>query len=84
MPLHFNRATVHFEADCTVDETIALVEFLRSHKAAKVHMNRCTYAHTFLIRALIAYRPQILSLPQDALLSKWLFPIAGQRQTATS
>lgn len=84
MPLLFTRSTVHFEEECTVEETVALVEFLRTHKSAKIVMRKCTYAHTFLIRALIAFHPKITSLPEDAILYKWLVPIAGANQNMRS
>ncbi len=84
MPLLFKHSTVHFEKECTVDETVALVEFLRTHKSAKVVMRDCTYAHTFLIRALTAFHPKIMSFPDDAILSQWLVPLFGLQPSLQS
>jgi hypothetical protein len=52
MPLVFTETQVRFEAVCTVEEALPLLEFLQSSDGLEVDLSACTYLHTALLQLL--------------------------------
>ena len=81
MPFKFaqNTAIGEFlataEGVCTVEEALPLLEFLQSHRTARIGLDSCTHLHTAILQVLLAVRPPIAALPQETFLARWLSPM---------
>jgi hypothetical protein len=72
MPLNFTRDTVTADGAAIVEDALTLLEFLQSHANAKVDLGACTHLHTAVLQVLLAARPEIVALPREAFLARWL------------
>ena len=74
MAFTFTKNTATADGTCTVEDALPLLEFLQSHRAAKVDLGSCTQLHTAVLQVLLAVRPKIAALPREAFLARWLAP----------
>jgi hypothetical protein len=72
MPFRFAKRTVVAEGSCTVEDALPLLEFLQSHRGVKVDLGPSAHLHTSVVQVLLAARPTIVALPQEAFLARWL------------
>ena len=77
MPFTFAKNAVTATGSCTVEDAMPLLEFLQTHPHAKVNLGPCGHLHTAILQVLLAARPQITRLPEDALLAGWLTQVLG-------
>lgn len=75
MAFTFTKNTATAEGACAVEDALPLLEFLQAHRAAKVDLGPCTQLHTAVLQVLLAVRPKIAALPQEAFLARWLAPM---------
>ena len=75
MPLRIDGEALHLEAECGVEEALALLEQLAVAQPPAVDLRACTHLHTALVQVLAACRPRVLTLPDDAFLARWLMPL---------
>jgi hypothetical protein len=78
MPLNFAENTGVVEGTSIVEDALTLVEFLQSHDDAKVDLGSCNHLHTAVLQVLLMARPEIVSLPREAFLARWLSPLLRQ------
>jgi hypothetical protein len=83
MPLDFVGETAVCDGDTVVEDALPLLEFLQSQGSAKVDLGSCTHLHTAVLQVLLAGRPEIIALPQEAFLARWLPAILGQPSTVS-
>jgi hypothetical protein len=72
MPFKFAKNTATAQESCTVEDALPLLEFLQSHRAARVDLAPCVRLHTAVLQVLLAAQPRITALPKDTLLARWL------------
>ncbi|MEI8397177.1 MAG: hypothetical protein WCF85_20830 [Rhodospirillaceae bacterium] len=72
MAILYEGDTARFLDVCTVDEALDLLEWLRGRSQPKIELEACTHLHTALFQVILATRPAINSLPEDAFLSRRL------------
>lgn len=77
MPIRFGKNSATMEGACTVEEALPLLEFLQEHRQAKVGMRGCTHVHSAVLQVLMALRPKIGTLPEEAFLRRWVAPLLG-------
>jgi len=77
MPFQFAKNMVTAEESCTVEDALPLLEFLQSHRGAKVDLGPCTHLHTAVLQVLLAAKPKITALPREAFLARWLSQTLG-------
>jgi hypothetical protein len=77
MPLRLDGETLHLEAECGVEEALALLEHLAAPQPPAVDLRTCTHLHTALAQVLAACRPRAAAPPDDAFLARWLMPLLG-------
>ena len=58
MPVVFNQDRASFEDVCTVEEALALLEFLKDNEAPVIDLSACTYLHTALLQLLMSVCPK--------------------------
>ncbi len=75
MPLRAEGEMLHLEAECGVDEALALLEQLAAPLPPAVDLRACTHLHTALVQVLAACRPRAVIPPDDAFLARWLMPL---------
>jgi hypothetical protein len=75
MPLVFTETQVRFEAVCTVEDALPLLEYLKANAAPEVDLSACTHLHTALLQLLLAVRPRLASPPADPTLARWVAPL---------
>jgi ABC-type phosphate/phosphonate transport system substrate-binding protein len=72
MPFKFADKMVTAEESCTVEDAMPLLEYLQSHRGAKVDLGPSTHLHTSVVQVLLAARPKIVAFPREAFLARWL------------
>jgi nicotinic acid phosphoribosyltransferase len=72
MPLTVTKTLARFEDVCTVEEALPLLEFLKTQDHAKADLSRCTYLHSALLQLLYMAKAEIVALPEDPLLARWV------------
>lgn len=72
MPFDFTKNTATAGESCTVEDALPLLEFLIANRSAKVDLGPCTNLHTAVLQVLLAAKPKITALPQDAFLARWM------------
>jgi hypothetical protein len=77
MPFKFAKNTITAVESCAVEDALPLLEFLQSHRMARVNLGSCIHLHTAVLQVLMAVRPQIVALPKDMLLASWLLQVLG-------
>ena len=75
MSLRADGETLRLEAECSVEEALALLEQLAVPQPPAVDLRACTHLHTALVQVLAACRPRIVAPPDDAFLARWLMPL---------
>ena len=75
MPLRAGGETLCLEAECGVEEALALLEQLAVPQPPGVDLRACTHLHTALLQVLAACRPRVVAPPEDAFLARWLMPL---------
>ncbi len=60
-----------------VEEALLLLEFLRSHRGARVDMTDCVYVHTAVLQVLAAAAAKNLILPASPAMANWVSAILG-------
>lgn len=75
MPLRADGEALHLEAECGVEEALALLEQLAGLPPPGVDLRACTHLHTALVQVLAACRPRVVAPPDDAFLARWLMPL---------
>jgi hypothetical protein len=72
MTLSFIEDTAFAEGASSVEDALTLLEFLQSHGGAKVDLSSCTHLHTAVLQILLVARPEIVELPREVFLARWL------------
>jgi hypothetical protein len=72
MPFIFAGNTAIAEGAASAEDALTLVEFLQSHRNARFDLGSCGHVHTAVVQLLMATRPEIVALPREAFLSRWL------------
>lgn len=75
MPLRTDGQVLHLEAECGVEEALALLEQLAVPSPPDIDLRACTHLHTALLQVLAACRPRAVTPPDDAFLARWLMPL---------
>jgi hypothetical protein len=75
MPIRFEASTVYCEAECMVEEALPLLEYLRSHRGARIDMTDCDYVHTAVLQVLAAAAPKNLFPPASPAMANWVSAI---------
>ncbi len=75
MPLRTEGGVLHLQAECSVEEALALLEQLAVPVPPGVDLRACTHLHTALVQVLVACRPRVEAPPDDAFLARWLMPL---------
>jgi hypothetical protein len=75
MPLVCTATQARFEAACTVEDALPLLEFLKGAAPLEVDLSDCTYLHTALLQLLLAARPALARPPTDPTLARWVIPL---------
>jgi hypothetical protein len=81
MPLNFAEDMAVADGASIVEDALTLLEFLQSHATAKVDLSSCTHLHTAVLQVLLAARPEIVALPREVFLARWLSQVLGQPST---
>ncbi|MEO0031700.1 MAG: hypothetical protein RIS94_1458 [Pseudomonadota bacterium] len=75
MPLRYDASLAVLEGQCVVEEAGDLVEWLVADRTRGVDLSACTGLHTALLQTLMALRPPLAALPDDAALARWISPL---------
>jgi hypothetical protein len=75
MPLRLDGETLYLEAECGVEEALALLEHLAAPQPPAIDLRTCTHLHTALVQVLAACRPRDVTPPDDVFLARWLMPL---------
>jgi hypothetical protein len=81
MPVNFIENTAVADGAVNAEDALTLLEFLQSHRDARVDLGSCVHVHTAVLQLLLATRPEIVALPSETFLSRWLSPVLGQPDT---
>jgi len=84
MALNFTGDTVTADGVAIVEDALTLLEFLQSHVDAKVDLRSCTHLHTAVLQVLLAVTPEIVALPQEVFLARWLSDVLAKPATVTT
>lgn len=74
MPIRFEDRRAVFDGDCTLEEAMALAEWLETGPAA-ADLGRCTGLHTALLQLLLAGGVRLDTPPGDPFLTRWVAPL---------
>jgi hypothetical protein len=74
MPIQFLARSAKLTDVVTVEEAEGLLQWILAHPKGKLDLARCTHVHTAALQVLLALRPPVSSLPEDASLAAWLAP----------
>ena len=77
MPIRYDASTIFCEAECMVEEALPLLEYLRSHRGARIDMTDCVYVHTAVLQVLAAAAPKNLILPASPAIASWVSAVIG-------
>lgn len=83
MPFTFAENAAVAEGAVNAEDALTLLEFLQSHRNAKVDLGSCGHVHTAVVQLLMAARPEIVALPREAFLSRWLSKVLAPVNAAT-
>lgn len=75
MPLREDGTVLYLDAECGVEEALALLEQLTAPVPPAVDLRTCTHLHTALVQVLAACRPDTVIPPDDPFLARWLMPL---------
>jgi hypothetical protein len=84
MPFQFTKNTATAGDSCTVEDAMPLLEYLMSHRTARVDLGQCANLHTAVLQVLLAAKPKIIALPHEAFLARWLSQILGSPEMKAS
>jgi hypothetical protein len=77
MPHIFGEDAVRIDGVCAVDEAMPLLEFLQTHREARIDMRTCTHLHSAALQVLMVVAIRVAVLPEEEFLSRWLTPMLG-------
>jgi hypothetical protein len=72
MPIEYEKDTVIFRDDVSVEEAEGLLERLHKNCSANVDMSACTHLHPANLQVLMAARAHVTGWPERADLCAWL------------
>lgn len=72
MPIRFNASEAVLDGHCAVEEAIDLATWLLAKPGRKLDLAGCTGLHAAVLQCLMALRPKIVAVPEDAELRGWL------------
>lgn len=75
MPIRFEERKVVFDGDCTLEEAMALAEWLETGPTATADLSACTGMHTALLQLLLAGGVRLDAPPADPFLARWVAPV---------
>lgn len=78
MPLSLGSRTARLEGHVGIDDTEALVAWLRRTRTPTVNLKGCTHLHTAVLQALVAARIKVSAAPADDFLAAWILPMLEQ------
>jgi hypothetical protein len=55
-----------------VEEALTLLDFLNSHRSARIDMTDCVYVHTAILQVLAAAAAKNLKLPASPAMASWV------------
>ena len=69
---------------CRVEDAEPLTALLQGVSDSTLDLSACEGLHAAVLQAILAFRPTIVGIPDDAFLRDHLLPaIAGERQART-
>lgn len=74
MPIQFLARSARLTEVVTVEEAESLLQWILAHPKGRLDLSRCTHLHAATLQVLLALRPPVSSLPEDAALAAWLAP----------
>jgi len=77
MPVTLKKTVANFEGACVIEEVEELLGWLAEHPQGKVNLAKCEHLHTAHLQVLMALRPKISKMPEDADLAAWVKRAVG-------
>jgi hypothetical protein len=74
MPIVYRGNTARLVEECLVDEAGDLAEWLRAGPRRRIDLRRCSTIHTAIVQTLMALPCEIVALPIDPRIARWLGP----------
>lgn len=72
MAITYEKTTARLIDFVTVEDAEGLLEWLQAKPRRKVDLSGCQHLHAANLQVLMALRPNIAALPEDATLAAWL------------
>jgi hypothetical protein len=75
-------AIIRLSGVCRVEDAEPLAALLEGVSDSTLDLSACEGLHAAVVQAVLAFRPKIVGLPNDAFLRNWLLPaLAVQRKS---
>jgi hypothetical protein len=74
LTVRLDDGVLHLEGSCPVEEAEILLEFLLTNPGIPVAWSGCRHLHTAVLQVLMALRPPLQGVPDDAFLRRWIPP----------
>lgn len=74
MGLRYDADLAVLEGQCAVEDAGELAEWLIADRTRRVDLAPCGGMHAAVLQTLMALRPPLVALPDDADLARWLSP----------
>jgi hypothetical protein len=72
---------IHLLGVCRVEDAEPLTALLQGFGDSGLDLSACEGLHAAVVQVILAFRPQIVGVPDDAFLRDLLLPaLAGERQ----
>ncbi|WP_353684295.1 hypothetical protein V4D30_00500 [Thermodesulfovibrio sp. 3907-1M] len=72
MAVEIKNSTLKFIDLVTVEDAEAIFNKLLEKKKIKIDMSQCKHIHTAILQLLMVFTPEIIKLPEDKDLKKWI------------
>lgn len=74
--------TIHLRGVCRVEDAEPLTALLQNISDSTLDLSLCEGLHAAAVQAILAFRPKIIGIPDDAFLRERLLPaLQGVRQS---
>jgi hypothetical protein len=75
LTVRFDDGILYLEGACPVEEAEALLDLLLTNPGIPVDWSGCRFLHTAVLQVLMALRPPLQGVPDDAFLRQWIIPV---------